>query len=275
MARMLALIRRAGFALVLSLLAGCTRAAPSAPAASTEPTYYTYEVVNTFPHDINAFTEGLVFFKNHLYESTGLNGHSSLREEDLPTGQILRQVEVPAEYFGEGLAILGTKAYQLTWQTHKGFVYDLDTFKLEKDFAFTGEGWGLTTDGHSLIMSDGTSQIRFLDPATFAVTRTITVKLKGQPQDQVNELEYIKGEIYANVWRTNLILRIDPATGNVTGVINLAGLLPLEDRGANTDVLNGIAYDAATDRLFVTGKNWPKLFEIRLKPDLTHPSGAP
>jgi glutamine cyclotransferase len=265
----------AGSALAIGTLAGCTRSAPTAPAAPPPtPTAYTYEIVRAYPHDTDAFTEGLVFLDNRLFESTGLNGQSTLREVDLPTGKVLRATPLSKEYFGEGLAVLGAKAYQLTWQTHKGFVYDLDTFKIEKDFAYTGEGWGLTTDGKSLIMSDGTSQIRWLDPATFAVQRTITVKLAGQPADQVNELEYIKGEIYANVWKTNNVLRIDPQSGNVTGVIDFSGLLPLEDRRYNTDVLNGIAYDAATDRLFVTGKDWPKLFEVRLKPVATSPSAA-
>ncbi len=259
---------------LFAALAGCART-PPAPTPPPAPVHYTYEVVQTFPHDPGAFTEGLVFINNRLFESTGMNGHSTLREDDLTTGKVLRQADVPPEYFGEGLAIIGDKAYQLTWQAHKGFVYDLDTFKLEKEFAYTGEGWGLTTDGHSLIMSDGTSQIRFLDPATFAVQRTITVTEQGQPVDQINELEYIKGEIYANVWRTTNILRINPQTGAVTGVVDFAGLLPLEDRRATTDVFNGIAYDAANDRLFVTGKYWPKIFEVKLKPVATSSSAAP
>jgi glutamine cyclotransferase len=258
-------------ALALFALAGCKAAAPapantSATPVSTEPVFYTYEVVNVFPHDRNAFTEGLVFINNRLFESTGLNDHSTLREVDLKTGAVLRQVVMPSEYFGEGLAILGDKAYQLTWQNHKGFVYDLETFKIEKEFTYTGEGWGLTTDGHALIMSDGTSQIRFLDPATFAVQRTINVQIRGEPLNNLNELEYIHGEIYANVWQTFSVVRIDPATGHVVGVIDFTGLLPAQDRAANTDVLNGIAYDAVNDRLFITGKNWPKLFEVRLKP---------
>ncbi len=257
-------------ALLLGALAGCTRTAPPAPPPAA-PVQYTYEVVHAYPHDTDAFTEGLVFLNGRLFESTGLNGQSTLREVDLASGKVLRATPLMQEYFGEGLAVLNAKAYQLTWQTHKGFVYDRDTFKLEKDFAYTGEGWGLTTDGKSLIMSDGTSQIRYLDPATFAVQRTFTVTRQGQPVDQVNELEYIKGEIYANVWKTNDVLRIDPQTGHVTGVIDFSGLLPLEDRRYNTDVLNGIAYDAAADRLFVTGKNWDKLFEVKLKPSPSHP----
>jgi len=261
----------------LLLFLALVSCAPHSPA-SPEPPHYTYEIVNTFPHDRGAFTEGLVFLNGHLFESTGLNNQSTLREDDLATGNVLRQVPLSSEYFGEGLAILGSKAYQLTWQNHQGFVYDLPTFHLIKTFNYDGEGWGLTTDGHSLIMSDGTSQIRFLDPDTLAVQRTLTVTLRGQPVTQINELEYIKGEIYANVWQTNNVLRIDPKTGAVLGVIDFSGLLPAADRAPDTDVLNGIAYDSATDRLFVTGKKWPKLFEVRLKslaPAITQPASPP
>ena len=259
----------AAAALALSLLAGCSRPAPataSPAAAPAAPIYYAYDIVHAWPHDRSAFTEGLVYINGHLYESTGLNGQSTLREEDLTTGAVARQITLPNQYFGEGLAILGDHAYQLTWQTQLGFVYDLATFQQEKTFSYTGEGWGLTTDGHSLIMSDGSSQIRFLDPATFAVQRTITVTNQGQPMLAINELEYIKGEIYANVWQTDYVIRIDPATGAVKGVIDFRALLDPADRAPDTDVLNGIAYDPAGDRLFITGKRWPKLFEVRLKP---------
>jgi len=261
--------RRLLVALAICALAGCARpatATPPTPATPAPPVYYTYDIIHAWPHDRGAFTEGLVFIDGHLYESTGLNGQSTLREEDLQTGAVLRQISLPSQYFGEGLTILGDHAYQLTWQNQKGFVYDVATFQQEKEFTYTGEGWGLTTDGHSLIMSDGTPQIRFLDPATFAVQRTITVANQGQPMNEVNELEYIKGEIYANVWQTDYVLRIDPATGAVKGVVDFRGLLAPEDRTADTDVLNGIAYDPAGDRLFVTGKRWPKIFEVRLRP---------
>ena len=234
-------------------------------AAGTKPPLYTYEVVNTFPHDPAAFTQGLVFLDGVLWESTGLNGQSSLRKVDLKTGAVLKRVEVAAQYFAEGLAILSNKMFQLTWQNHKGFVYDLMSFEKKQEFSYEGEGWGLATDGQQLILSDGTDQIRFLDPATFAVKRTIHVSGMGHVIDRLNELEYIKGEIYANIWGTDFIVRIDPATGNLTGVIDFTGLLPLADRNGNNDVLNGIAYDTAQDRLFVTGKRWPKLFEVRLK----------
>ncbi len=275
---------------ILLYLAGCGPSSPSAPGnpgstnisavqpppAATAPSAatnaavdafpaYTYEVVNTWPHDPGAFTQGLVFLNGVLWESTGLNGQSSLRKVDLTTGNVLKQVTVPEQYFAEGLAILDGRMFQLTWQNEKCFVYDLESFQLEKEFTYPGEGWGLTTDGHWLIMSDGTAQIRFLDPASFEEKRRITVLAHGQLVNRLNELEYIKGEIYANIWGTDYVVRIDPVTGKVVGVIDFTGLLPEQDRDANTDVLNGIAYDAVGDRLFVTGKRWPKLFEVRLK----------
>ncbi len=257
--------------LAFAYLVGCD--AQSASPAGTPPAATTaaakaatYEVVATYPHDPTAFTQGLVYLDGHLLESTGLNGQSTLRRVELTTGRVLQQVRLPAHYFAEGMTVLGGKIYQLTWQSQKGFVYDLATFVLEKEFTYTGEGWGLTTDGRSLILSDGTDQIRFLDPATFQVTRTVSVTRDGQPLRLLNELEFIRGEIFANIWQSNTVARIDPATGRLTGVIDFFGLLPAADRTAHTDVLNGIAYDAATDRLFVTGKNWPKLFEVRLKP---------
>jgi glutamine cyclotransferase len=234
-------------------------------AASTPTPYYTYEIVNTFPHDHGAFTQGLLYLDGALYESTGLNGRSSLRKVDLQTGTVLKELDVPHEYFAEGLAALNGKLYQLTWQNQKGFIYNLETFDQEGEFTYSGEGWGLTTDGQSLIMSDGTAQIRFLDPTTFHVKRTINVQDHGRPIIHLNELEYVKGEIFANIWTTEFVARIDPATGNVLGAIDFHGLLSLEER-RDTDVLNGIAYDAAGDRLFITGKLWPRLFEIRLKP---------
>lgn len=257
------------------LLAGCGqgKAQASSQVTATVQTstpaddipVYTYEVVHAWPHRRDAFTEGLLFLNGTLWESTGLYGQSSLRKVDLTTGNILKRVDLPAQYFGEGLAVLNGRLFQLTWRAHRGFVYDLDTLKKEKEFSYANEGWGLTTDGQSLIMSDGTPQIRFLDPDTFAVKRTISITAHGQPVNALNELEYIKGEIYANIWTTDYAVRIDPATGKVTGMIDFTGLLAPADRDAHTDVLNGIAYDAAHDRLFVTGKNWPKLFEVRLK----------
>jgi glutamine cyclotransferase len=251
--------------ILLLQLVGCGKPPPPPKPAAQIPAY-TYEVVNTFPHQRSAFTQGLVYLDGTLLESTGLNGQSSLRRVDLQTGNVLQRVEVPSEYFAEGLAALDGKLFQLTWQNQKGFVYDLHSFQLEGQFSYPGEGWGLTTDGHWLIMSDGTDQIRFLDPKTFKEDHRINVSANGQPVTRLNELEYVKGEIFANVWTTPVVVRIDPATGQVVGYIDFTGLLAPDDRDRTTDVLNGIAYDPAGDRLFVTGKNWPKLFEVRLKP---------
>jgi glutamine cyclotransferase len=256
---------------VLLAVAACGKSAaekiPSVPPTPAAPavTHYTYEVIATWPHDARAFTQGLVFRNGEFVESTGLYGQSSLREVEVNTGRVLKQVPVPSQYFAEGLAVIGDQAYQLTWRNGKGFVYDADTFRLEKEFAYDGEGWGLATDGHWLILSDGTNRIRFLDPVTFKVVRTIEVLENGRPVNRLNELEWVNGEIFSNVWQTDEIVRIDPATGQVRGVIDFSGLLAPLDRGPETDVLNGIAYDAANDRLFVTGKRWPKIYEVRLK----------
>jgi glutamine cyclotransferase len=244
------------FAATLVVVAGC-----GGPQSGSTA----YEVMHVYPHDRGAFTQGLLYLDGALYESTGLNGRSSLRKVELETGNVLQKVDVPSQYFAEGLAALDGKLYQLTWQNHTAFVYDLKTFKLETNFSYPYDGWGLTTDGKSLILSDGTDQIRFINPADFSVERTIDVKENGLAEFNLNELEYIKGEIFANIWHTDDIVRIDPATGDVVGKINFAGLLSDADRDATTDVLNGIAYDAAGDRLFITGKCWPKLFEVRLK----------
>lgn len=225
-----------------------------------------YEVVNTFQHDKGAYTQGLIFHDGHLLESTGREGFSSLRRVELKTGKVLKKVDVPAQYFGEGMTLLNGKIYQLTWQNEKGFIYDPESFKTLGQFAYDGEGWGLTHDGASLILSDGTDEIRFLDPQTFEIKRAIKVAERGRPVREINELEYVKGEIYANVWKTDRLARIDPASGKVLGWIDLKGLIKPSELGDDTDsVLNGIAYDSAGDRLFVTGKLWPKLFEIRLK----------
>lgn len=237
------------------------------PAASPSPNVptYTYEVVNNWPHDTKAFTQGLVFYQGALYESAGHYGSSTLRKAELHTGKVTQKVDVDARYFAEGMTIFQGRIYQLTWTAHKGFIYDLKSFEHQGEFAYEGEGWGLTHDEHLLIMSDGTSQIRFIDPQTFKTVRAISVYDHGEPLMELNELEYIKGEIYANVWKTDRIVRIDPQSGIILGWIDLAGLLPQEERLNEEDVLNGIAYDEKNDRLFVTGKRWPKLFEIRLK----------
>jgi glutamine cyclotransferase len=225
---------------------------------------YGYEVVNVYPHDREAFTQGLLYRDGVLFESTGLNGRSSLRKVRLETGEVLQQTRVDARYFAEGLTDWGSRLVQLTWNTNVGFVYDLASFKPLRTFSYSGEGWGLARDQKRLIMSDGSPTLRFLDPETFQVTGRIDVRDGGLPVEDLNELEMVEGEIYSNVWTTDRIAIIAPATGEVTGWINLAGLMP---RGATTGdaVLNGIAYDSARKRLFVTGKLWPRLFEIRVR----------
>jgi len=226
---------------------------------------YTYKVVNTYPHDRSAFTEGLVFEDGLLYEGTGLHGYSNLRRVKLETGEILQIRELSAQFFGEGVTIYGSKIIQLTWQSHIGFVYNKYSFKLLQEFNYPDEGWGITHDGKHLIMSDGTETLHFLDPETFEESSQIEVYANDIPVTKINELEYIQGEIYANIWQTERIARIDPLTGQVVGWINLKGILSPEDHSETVDVLNGIAYDTKNDRLFVTGKFWPKLFEQRGK----------
>lgn len=230
--------------------------------AGSVPTYG-YEVVHSWPHDTAAYTQGLVFHGGVLYESTGRHGASVVRIVELTTGRIVKQVGLPSDYFGEGIAVLHGKIFQLTWYSGQGFIYAHDSLKRLGKFRYDGEGWGLTTDGESLIMSDGTHRLRFFDPQTFTLRRTVEVRDEhGRPLTALNELEYVNGEIYANVWQRDVIARIDPATGKVDGWIDLTGLLAVDTPDA---VLNGIAYDRERDRLFVTGKLWPKLFEIRLK----------
>ena len=238
-----------------------------AQQVSTQPstaTQYTYRVLNTYPHNPNAFTQGLIYEGGVLYEGTGLYGESSLRRVELTTGSVLQQHNLDEQYFGEGITIYGDRIIQLTWQENTGFIYNKENFELICTFTYPTEGWGITHDGNRLIMSDGTSTIYFWDPRTLAEVGRITVSDDGMPIDRINELEYIDGEIYANIWQTDQIVRIDPQTGQVVGRIDLTGLLPEEDRTQATDVLNGIAYDAENNRLFVTGKLWPKLFEIEL-----------
>jgi glutamine cyclotransferase len=240
--------------------------APTSPMATPAVPIFTYTIVNTYPHDRSAFTEGLEFENGFLYESTGLNGQSSLRRVDLESGKVLQSVDLSAEYFGEGITLYANRIIQLTWKSHVGFVYDQASFKSLTTFNYPTEGWGLTHDSHRLIMSDGTATLHFLDPETFKETGRVEVKDNGQPVVNLNELEYVHGEIFANVWQTDRIVRIAPETGQATGWIDLTGLLTAEDRRQPVDVLNGIAYDAQHDRLFVTGKFWPKLFEITLSP---------
>lgn len=224
---------------------------------------YGYEIVHTYPHDPSAYTQGLFYLNGLLYEGTGLNGRSSIRKVKLETGDILEKRDIPEQYFGEGIVNWKDRLIEITWQSQTGFVYDLATFGLRSQFSYPGEGWGLTQDGKRIIMSDGTSELRFWDPETLRESGRIAVSDEGRPVPELNELEWIKGEVYANVYQTDRIARIDPASGKVVGWIDLTGILSPDDR-RGTDVLNGIAYDTKGNRLFVTGKLWPKLFEIRL-----------
>jgi glutamine cyclotransferase len=231
----------------------------------SEPMNYTYSVVNTYAHDSNAFTEGLIFDNGFLYESTGLNGNSTLRRVDLATGNVLQLCSLPDQYFGEGITLVGDKIIQLTWQSHVGFVYDKYTFELLQNFSYPTEGWGITYDGSQLIMSDGTANLSFLDPVTFQKTGQVQVHDANGPVGMLNELEYINGKVYANIWLENKIAVINPQTGQVEAWIDLSGIIDQQNLDGNS-VLNGIAYDANTGRLFVTGKMWPQLFEIKLVP---------
>jgi glutamine cyclotransferase len=223
---------------------------------------YGYRVVREYPHDPNAFTQGLQFVDGFLYEGTGLNGRSSIRKVRLETGEVVQQRDLARAYFGEGITVWKTDLIQLTWQSNVAFVYDVATFAPRRTFRYTGEGWGLTHDGTSLIMSDGSDELRMLDPGTFAERRRVKVTAAGQGLSNLNELEFVNGEILANVWLTDSVARIAADTGRVLGYIDLSGLLSPAERSSTDQVLNGIAYDAQNDRLFVTGKLWPKLFEI-------------
>jgi glutaminyl-peptide cyclotransferase len=223
---------------------------------------YTYQIVRVYPHDPGAFTQGLQYVDGALYEGTGLNGRSSIRKVKLETGEVLHKQDITAQYFGEGITVWKNDLFELTWQSGIAFVYDKTTFQQRRSFQYSGEGWGLTHDEVNLIMSDGTDRLRLLDPATFAERRRIQVTAGGVPVRNLNELEFVKGEIFANIWQTETIARIAP-DGRVVGWIDLGGLLTPSER-VGLDVLNGIAYDEAKDRLFVTGKLWPKLFEIKL-----------
>ena len=260
----------AGALLALSLVGSAATAAQNAtPGAAVSPIIptapvYGYRIVNEYPHDRTAFTQGLVYADGDLYEGTGRYGESTLRRVDLESGDVLQSYALDPRHFGEGIAVLGDRIYQLTWQTKTAFVYDRETFAPLGTFGYPTEGWGLTTDGERLIMSDGTSKLVFRDPETFAEVGSVVVQDDDQPIPYLNELEYIDGEVWANVWRTDVIVRIDPGTGRVNSWINLTDLLNRGEQRA--DVLNGIAHDSATGRIFVTGKLWPRLFEIEPDP---------
>jgi len=245
--------------LVAALSSGWYSAQTSSPSIPV----YSYQIVRAYPHDPSAFTQGLIFLDGFLYESTGLNNRSTIRKVQLETGKVLQQKEVPGEYFAEGLVNWGADLLQLTWTSKIGFVYDRNTFAVKRRFSYVGEGWGLTKDSARIILSDGTATLRFLDPKTLQQTGSLNVTERGRPLKDLNELEYVQGEIWANIWQTDRIARISPFTGNVAAWIDLKGLLKPEEK-SSADVLNGIAYDSATNRIFVTGKLWPKLFEIKL-----------
>jgi glutaminyl-peptide cyclotransferase len=235
-------------------------------AARAEIPVYGYEIRNTYPHDRQAFTQGLFFSDGHLYESTGLVGLSSLRKVRLEDGAVVQRADLPPDVFGEGSALLGDEIVTVTWKNGIGYRFDAKTFRRKGQFSYRGEGWGLTEDDRRLILSDGTSTLRFLDPVSMKETGRVTVTANGEPLGNLNELEWVKGEVFANIWFSPLIARIDPATGVVKGWIDLSGLSDASAGRGPDNVLNGIAYDEAGDRLFVTGKNWPQLFEIKITP---------
>ena len=227
-----------------------------------------YKVIATFPHDTTSFTQGLVFAGGQLYESTGLNGESTLRRVDLKTGKTLQRIDIPKQYFAEGLALVGDELLQLTWQHKLGFVYDRKTFKQKRTFTYNTEGWGIAYDGKSrLVMSDGSDRLTWLDPKTLKVGTQLRVQDAGRPVMNLNELEWIENEIWANVWQTDRIARINPNTGDVNAWIDLSSLFPRAQRMPPADELNGIAYDKATRRIFITGKKWPRLYQITVSSD--------
>ncbi len=246
----------------------CLLCHPLLAAQASKPQQYTYTVVNVFPHDQSAFTQGLAYRAGFLYEGTGIEGKSSLRKVRIETGKIVQQVNLGSEYFGEGITLLGDKIFQITWESKTGFVYDLNTFHLLRKFSYAGEGWGLTAEGRDLFLSDGTSEIRVLDSETFKEKRRIKVRDGSTPVKDLNELEFVEGQIFANVWHSSHIARISPETGEVVGWIDLTGLPSTVYRLDSEAVLNGIAYDPIQKRLFVTGKLWPSVFEIKLSPKL-------
>jgi len=240
--------------------------APTTEAQRRPAPVQSYKVIATFPHDTTSFTQGLVFASDgQMYESTGLQGESTLRRVDIVTGQTLQRIDVPAQYFAEGLALVGDELLQLTWQNKIGFVYDRHTFKQKRTFSYKTEGWGIAYDGTaSLVMSDGSDTLTFLDPKSFAAGKTLRVMDAGRAVGNLNELEWIEGEIWANIWMTDRIARISPNTGEVNAWIDLSNLFPESQRRPPADVMNGIAYDKATRRIYITGKKWPRLYQITI-----------
>jgi glutaminyl-peptide cyclotransferase len=258
--------RSLAIALVFAMSAQLVGGQRSHAPGPQRPPEYTFKIIRDYPHDPAAFTQGLVYLSGFLYEGTGLNGRSQLRKVRLETGEVLQRVDLSGEYFGEGIAIVRNKVIQLTWQSHVGFVYNLADFKLLRQFSYPGEGWGLTSRGNEIFMSDGTADIRVLDAVTLKEKRRFTVRDGDTPVDQLNELEFVEGELFANIWQTDRIARISPQSGKVVGWIDLTGLLSPVYRRQEGAVLNGIAYDSIHKRLFVTGKLWPSIFEIQLLP---------
>jgi glutamine cyclotransferase len=236
-----------------------------APTQSQSAQKTSYEVVNSYPHDPTAFLQGLVWSDGGFYESTGLYGESTLRRVEFPSGRVLKKINLSPDLFGEGVALVDDHLVQLTWQERRGLVYDRDTFRLVREFAYNVEGWGITFDGTNLIMSDGSSTLTYLDPRAYQPVKKLNVTMNGRPIMQLNELEFIEGEIWSNVWQSDMILRIDPHTGKVTSFLDMRGVLPREFRTGHEDVLNGIAYDAAQKRIFISGKKWPRVIEIKVK----------
>lgn len=265
-------VQSTAIALLLAIHASClspsddgAESAALQPQQPAEILTYSYRVIHSFPHDPKAYTQGLLYDNGFLYESTGQYGQSSLRKVELETGAVVQLHQLDDRFFAEGLALFGNRLLQLTWRANKGFAYRLDSFEPLAEFAYPTEGWGLTYDGELLVMSDGSATLYFRDPFTFAEVSRVAVVAQGRPVSQLNELEWVAGEVFANIWQTDTIARIDPATGQVAGWIDLTGLLSDADRrGSNAEVLNGIAYDPEGERLFVTGKRWPKLYQIEL-----------
>ena len=256
-----------GMARVLCIESALARETETAPLSSAQHHFaplFKVRILKSYPHDPGAFTQGLIFANGFLYESTGLNGKSSLRQVELETGRVLKKYDLPFQYFGEGLTLWNRDLIQLTWISGKGFVYNLRSFALEREFSYSGEGWGLTNDGKSLVMSNGTEELIFLNPATLVRQRSLRVLDRGEPVSLLNELEYIKGKIFANVWHEDFVAMISPKTGEVTGWIDMSALRRELPPGSSAEALNGIAYDAGKNRIFVTGKLWPLLFEIEV-----------
>lgn len=260
------------FCTLISTLIGCSQEKTEPKITNETPkpakpavVRLQYTVLEKFPHDSKAFTQGLEIYQGAFLESTGQYGTSTLRRVAIKSGKVQRSISIDDRYFGEGITQMGGRVYMLTWLNQQGFIYDAASFRAAGSFTYSGEGWGITNNGTHLFMSNGTSSITVLDPNSWSVVRTVSVTLDGTPVPQLNELEWIDGQIWANIWQSDVIVRIDPTTGLVTGILDLSGILPVTERNQTTDVLNGIAWDAAAKKLYVTGKNWPAMFVLRVQ----------